>query len=144
MNDDIEKAIHRFKKSQDGIICQIYEDFQLWPNEDLYSIFEKDQTSNALSKLPKNLSNQLSFYDYIGIKIKIYSFQRLLTELLIKHADIRKGYISVYTHLLGYSEQRYFANTEDHISQNEYDERIDSKAKTTHVIKDDEKKIDNS
>ena len=135
MNDDIEKAIHRFKKSQDDIFCQINESFHLWPSEDLCSIFDKNQAGDALSELPRDFSDQLSFYEYLGIKIKIYSFQRLLTELLIKHADIRKGYISVYTHLLGYSEQRYFANTEDHISQNEYDERIDSKAKTTHVIK---------
>lgn len=144
MNDDIEKAIHRFKNSQDNIIYLINEYFHLLPNENPCSIFEEDQTSNVLSKLPRNFSNQLSFYDYIGIKIKIYSFQRLLTELLIKHADIRKGYISVYTHLLGYYEQRYFANEKDPTSQNEYDKAIDSKARTTHVIKDDEKKINNS
>lgn len=144
MNKEIEKAIHRFKKSQDDIFCQINESFHLWPNEDLCSIFDKNQVGDALSELPRDFSDQLSFYEYLGLKIKIYSFQRLLTELLIKHADIRKGYISVYTHLLGYSEQRYFPITEDHISQNEYDERIDSKAKTTHVIKADEKKINKS
>lgn len=144
MNNDIEKAIHRFKNSQDNIFCQINESFHLWPNEDLCSIFDKNQAGDALSELPRDFSDQLSFYEYLGLKIKIYSFQRLLTELLIKHADIRKGYISVYTHLLGYYKQRYFANETDFKSLNELDENIDSKAMTDHVIKDDENKINNS
>ena len=72
MNDDIEKAIHRFKNSQDNVIYLINEYFHLLPNEDPCSIFEEDQTSNVLSKLPRNFSNQLSFYDYIGINFNVY------------------------------------------------------------------------